>query len=366
MAGGGTMLLYNIGSMAKKMAIDYQDVTSHIDHMGVRGASRENVLRDYLKQLLPQKFAVGNGVITDVDGTQSKQQDFFVYDAFNSPTFLHMDSSSIIPVESVYATIEIKSTLTKETLRQSINNIKSVKKLKITVLRNSFIVPEQYNFILGSVFAYTSDSTIETIAQNVNDICKDIPKEIQPSVICILDKGFIVNVKKNKMNQIDVMPSEQTTWGIIKNTKEITFYLYYLILQQHLNTTINFPPDLLKYAEATHALDNMQVMIPLSMLPDDLSKEIGATKFSGDELRFLGENYQIIFKLLTNQLTEEEFEKTGKSIEDLKQISKRFGLLIQRSFGIAPMMQKELIKTQNQEVIKEGKADCHLDSQPCK
>lgn len=83
MAGGGTMLLYNIGSMAKKMAIDYQDVTSHIDHMGVRGASRENVLRDYLKQLLPQKFAVGNGVITDVDGTQSKQQDFFVYDAFN-------------------------------------------------------------------------------------------------------------------------------------------------------------------------------------------------------------------------------------------------------------------------------------------
>ena len=82
-------------------------------------------------------------------------------------------------------------------------------------------------------------------------------------------------------------------------------------------------------------------------------------------MRFLGENYQIIFKLLTNQLTEEEFEKTGKSIEDLKQISKRFGLLIQRSFGIAPMMQKELIKTQNQEVIKEGKADCHLDSQPC-
>ena len=110
----------------------------------------------------------------------------------------------------------------------------------------------------------------------------------------------------------------------------------------------------------------MQVMIPLSMLPVGLSKEIGATKFSGDELRFWGENYQIIFKLLTNQLTEEEFEKTGKSIEDLKQISKRFGLLIQRSFGIAPMMQKELIKTQNQEVIKEGKADCHLDSQPCK
>lgn len=33
------MLLYNIESMAKKMAIEYQEVTSHIEHMGVRGAS---------------------------------------------------------------------------------------------------------------------------------------------------------------------------------------------------------------------------------------------------------------------------------------------------------------------------------------
>lgn len=41
----------------------------------------------------------------------------------------------------------------------------------------------------------------------------------------------------------------------------------------------------------------MQVMIPLSMLPVGLSKEIGATKFSGDELRFWGENYQIKYKL---------------------------------------------------------------------
>lgn len=109
------MLLYNIESMAKKMSIDYQGVTNHIEHMGLRGSSRENILREYIRQLLPQKFAVGNGIITDVNGTQSKQQDFFVYDTFNSPIFLHMESSCVIPVESVYATVEVKSTLTKET-----------------------------------------------------------------------------------------------------------------------------------------------------------------------------------------------------------------------------------------------------------
>ena len=108
------MLLYNIESIAKKLEIDYQEVTSHFEHMGLRGGARETVLREYIRQLLPQKFAVGTGVITDVNGTQSKQQDFIIYDAFNSPTFLQMEDISVLPVESVYATVEIKSCLTKD------------------------------------------------------------------------------------------------------------------------------------------------------------------------------------------------------------------------------------------------------------
>ena len=339
------MLLYNIESMAKKMSIDYQEVTNHIEHMGLRGSSRENILREYIKQLLPQKFAVGNGIITDVNGTQSKQQDFFVYDAFNSPIFLHMESSCVIPVESVYATVEVKSTLTKETLKQSIENIRSVKQLEITVLKNSPFIPAQFNFILGTVFSYTSDSAIETVVQNVDEICRDIPKEKQPSVICILDKGLIVNVLKDGMREIATMPSDSTTWGVIKNTKEINFYLFYLVLQQHLNTAINFPPNLLKYAEATHAIDNIQIMIPKNMIPDDMFIEAGKTKFSGEDMKFLAENQQILFKLLTNQMTENEFQKTGKTIEDIKGISERFVSLIRRSFGVTPIIpdcQKDL------------------------
>lgn len=270
---------------------------------------------------------------------------FFVYDAFNSPIFLHMESSCIIPVESVYATVEVKSTLTKETLKQSIENIRSVKQLEITVLKNSPFIPAQFNFILGTVFSYTSDSAIETVAQNVDEICRDIPKEKQPSVICILDKGLIVNVLKDGMREIATMPSDSTTWGVIKNTKEINFYLFYLVLQQHLNTAINFPPNLLKYAEATHAIDNIQIMIPKNMIPDDMFIEAGKTKFSGEDMKFLAENQQILFKLLTNQMTENEFQKTGKTIEDIKCISERFVSLIQRSFGVTPIIpdcQKDL------------------------
>ncbi|MCI6731882.1 MAG: hypothetical protein MR487_06130 [Lachnospiraceae bacterium] len=57
------MLLYNIESIAKKLQIEYVDVTKHIEHKGVMGNSRENVLQKYLGQLLPHKFTVGNGII---------------------------------------------------------------------------------------------------------------------------------------------------------------------------------------------------------------------------------------------------------------------------------------------------------------
>ena len=330
---GGSMLLYNIEAIAKKIALDYQDVTSHIEHMGLRGTGREDSLRQNIKQLLPQKFAVGNGIITDVNGTQSKQQDFFVYDAFNSPIFLQMESSCIIPIESVYATVEVKSTLTKDTLKQSVDNIKSVKELEITVLKNSFFIPNHHNVIFGSVFAYTSDSSIETIAQNLNEYCVNMPSELQPSVICILDKGLIVNFVKEGMKEISIHPADNTAWGIIKNTEVINFYLFYLLLQQHLNLSTNFPPDLLKYAQQTHALDNVQLMVPKEMIPDDAFISLGDTNLDGAELKFLGENHQLIYKLFTNQLTIEELQRSGKTITEFTADMKRFVAIMERFMG---------------------------------
>ena len=327
------MLLYNIESMAKKMEIDYQEVTSHIDHMGLRGSARENILREYIKQLLPQKYAVGSGIITDVKGTQSKQQDFIIYDAFNSPSFLQVDSGSVVlPVESIFATIEVKSCLSKAELEKSIDNIRSVKELELSVFINSPVIPNQYNKICGSIFSYTSDSSLSTIAQNVYDLCKDAAKEYLPSMICVLDKGLIVNVSKNDMRNITTLPSEDTTWGIIEKEKENNLYLFYLLLQQHLSTAVNFPPNLFQYASAAHTFDDMKVSIPHDMIPDDLSVPVGNTNLSGEELRFLGETHEIFFKLTTGQFTTADFKKYGKTAEELEEIVKKVSPIINRSF----------------------------------
>ena len=150
------MLLYNIEVLAKKLATEYATTTEKLEHMGLRGTAREDLLKEVISQLIPEKYRIGSGTIVDIHGTQSKQQDLYIYDAFNSPVFLKMESNNVVPVESVYATVEVKSTLTKDTLRQSMENIRTVKTLEHNELRNSPIVFSRHNMIMGCIFSYTS------------------------------------------------------------------------------------------------------------------------------------------------------------------------------------------------------------------
>lgn len=315
------MLLYNIESMAKKMEIDYQEVTSHIEHMGLRGSARENILREYIKQLLPQRFAVGSGIITDANGTQSRQQDFIIYDAFNSPSFLQMDSLSVVlPIESVFSTIEVKSCLTKAELEKSISNFVSVKELVLSPFVSGFSPPGVYNQLCGYVFSYTSDAALDTVARNVQGLCKDFPIEKQPTMICVLDKGLIVHVDKENPLNIFISPAENSTWAIIEKGKEMTLYLFYLLLQQHLNTAINLPPNLFQYAYAQHVIDDTTINIPTGMIPNDLFVHIGEHKLSGEEVKFLQDNHDLCYKYKNGLISSNDLIKWGKTETEVAEV----------------------------------------------
>lgn len=314
------ILLYNIDSIAKKMTTDFHNVTNHINHMGLRGTSREDILRNYIKDLLPKKFTVGSGIIIDANGTQSKQQDFYIYDAFQSPVILQYESYAIIPIESVYASVEIKSTLNSDTLKQSVENIKSVKSLELQIQKNELSISTRHNIVFGVIFAYSSSISIETIAGNLMEYCKNLSYNQQPNIICILDQGVVLRVSKLGGGNVELDPGENNTYAIIKEREEINLYIFYLLLLQHLNTTCNFPPDLLQYAERAGALKSIKTEIPLDLIPDDFSLPFGNSSFNAEELRLIGKNYSIAYKYLMNQMTTEDLKAHGVSKEEVEQI----------------------------------------------
>ena len=149
----------------------------------------------------------------------------------------------------------------------------------------------------------------------------------------ILNQGIIIHTPKVEGRQIEITPSEKTTIAIIRNSLELNLYLFYLVLQQHLNTTKNFPPNLLKYAEKSGALNNLQIYIPLDLIPEDFSLKAGKTNFTGEEVQFLGKYNEIIFKAFTKQLTPEDLKKHSLSEEQVAEIINKFSAIIKRSFG---------------------------------
>lgn len=102
-----------------------------VKHRGERGRAREEVLRQYLREVIPEGFLVATGFIIDSTGKQSRQQDLIIVRRDYHPRF-QVGGTQFFPVESVAAVIEVKSTLKSRTLRNAIENARSVKALDRT------------------------------------------------------------------------------------------------------------------------------------------------------------------------------------------------------------------------------------------
>lgn len=299
------MFIYNLEDVAKKLKIDFEGITKQIKHNGVKGSSREDLLKDYLKKLLPEKYSISSGIIIDNNQKQSKQQDFIIHDAFNCPSFFKTESNSILPIESVYATIEVKSTLDYSTLEQSVKNVESVRNL--IKLPNRNIIRNQYDNVypLGFVFAYTSTCSLEQIQKKLFELNKNINGRHQISIICILDKGLIFNVQKNNVTEVTLIPSSNTLLGRSDSGLESTLYSFYLFLLEYLDNVHIQIPSLIEYARKNNSF-KVSINIPNELIPDDAVYKEGTIELKyGDARKMLNLNNKYP-NLFNGKMTYEE------------------------------------------------------------
>lgn len=136
-------------------------------HQGVKGAGNEGVLRDLLTQFIPKRYGVGTGIVIDRDGNQSRHCDIVIYDTFLYPSLLSLTSVHLFPVDIVYATIEVKTTLTTKSAKEARENIASVRSLNIVpdTFNGAETQEGRFSFIeytpdppQGYVFAYNSNA----------------------------------------------------------------------------------------------------------------------------------------------------------------------------------------------------------------
>lgn len=153
-------------SQQLRSEVDFINTLFH--HQGVKGAGNEAVLRELLTKFIPGRYGVGTGVVIDRLEKQSHQCDIVIYDKLHYPSLLSLTSAHLFPVDIVYATIEVKTTLTATCAKQALDNIRSVSTLSI--LPKDFmtsgssggefkVTSHKPSPPLGVIFGYDSDAS---------------------------------------------------------------------------------------------------------------------------------------------------------------------------------------------------------------
>jgi hypothetical protein len=93
------------------------------------GTRVENLVIDFLRDYLPSKYGICRGYIISTKGERSLQQDIIIYNT-NDWVFFKEENYMVLPIEAVYITIEVKSDLNVNNLKNALNNIKKINSIK--------------------------------------------------------------------------------------------------------------------------------------------------------------------------------------------------------------------------------------------
>jgi hypothetical protein len=103
-----------------------------VGHGTTTGDTSESGWRELLQSFLPSRYRVGTGFAVDHLGNVSEQNDVVVYDEQYSPMLWTNAHAVFIPIESVYALLEVKPTLNLGTFKEASQKARAVRALTAT------------------------------------------------------------------------------------------------------------------------------------------------------------------------------------------------------------------------------------------
>lgn len=242
-------MIHEFESIAKKIQADFER-SSNLPHQGVKGDAREfAIVKGLLKPYVPPKYSIGSGLIADVTGTISKQQDIVIYDGFSLPVLQDFDQNKVFFAEQVLSVIEAKSTLTHSEIKDIIGKADSIRTLK-----RASKAKESRIFVFG--FGYNSRMSIDQIRDYAQKKILQTGVGWGLSAIAVLsDKngktGLVSNVDRHAIGAIKVEATQDDPVASIETgSVGETLFVFYLLLMEAIRLTEAriVPPNYLAYS----------------------------------------------------------------------------------------------------------------------
>ena len=181
-------------------ALSRSKAAAELRHSGLTGRAREIFARDLLTPFLSPNVATCTGIVVDSQGGSSRQIDIIVYDRTLIPSLMFTGEEGIVPIESVLATIEVKSTLTRQELKAAILNAHSVKALAPRFVEVMTAAAAKSSPVC-CVFAFGSDGKADKELSRLEELVLEVNGEserkvyVPISAVCVADTYSVYCVK---------------------------------------------------------------------------------------------------------------------------------------------------------------------------
>jgi hypothetical protein len=259
-------------------------VRLHPTDIRAAGNQVEGTVRNYFRRMLPPKYYVTHGHLIDINGEVSSQLDLIIADNANLPSLMTtQDGTEYIPIDSVYAFGEIKSTYYKskdplQGLSKQIEDIRtrlfheeiensayqSIRTGKIDLnAALDHLVLGKGNRFFNRIFAFALFTDAGDFAfEDVAEFFVRREQQFLPNVTILLNKGVILwgSLTESGINYIrdpqemntgseDWLFGPQSGAGCGSLEGNHLGFLYYMLVE-HLNHSYLEPPALNKYLQS--------------------------------------------------------------------------------------------------------------------
>lgn len=235
--------------LAKRMLSELESISDQMSHSGEKGRNNEAILVEFLRRRLPTRYTVSTGKVVATGGTESGQVDVIIHDRVETPAFIDAHAWSLVPVESVYAVISVKTTLTKSELRDALASLASVRALPRTAAsiaiegRASPVAEDKVLRPRALVFAFKSGwSELEGFQSAFLELLAEFGDDQRPNGVCVLEKGFLLR----RPYTTDVQPYV-----------EHSLLHFFLFLVKSMDGRPRYRTDLSKYFAEDYGLNKV-------------------------------------------------------------------------------------------------------------
>lgn len=206
----------------EKLLFEFEKITLFTKHNPTLGSYREQVLRDYIRKIVPPQLTVKSGFVARAESTdtiydsQSRQIDCLIYDNSVFIPLLETEEFAVISPDSMCGCIEVKSKLSfykKENPNKSLEVSKEFplgggyqvsyrwEGTLIDALMNIKCAADESNnkdrAHFSGIFAYDADFKIENVSHAFDN--NELQKQLElthlrqlPQCICVPGKFVIV------------------------------------------------------------------------------------------------------------------------------------------------------------------------------